>query len=130
MDPLSAIGLAAAVLQFIDFGTKIATRLAEYSSAGRNDVPKPLQVVASQLPLLVDALARIKDHSQVDKLDTDTRCILRGVIVGCTEQVKEVERIIDQAKIIPGQSLAVKIQKAFTGVVKNDKHVAAIEKNL
>ena len=130
MDPLSTIGLTSALISFIDFGAKIAARLVEYSSATRDHVPKALQVIASQLPLLIDALGRIKSQSQIDKLDTDTRCILRGVIVGCTQQIKEVEKILEQVKITPGQSLAIKIHKTFVGVLKNDKAVSAIEKNL
>ena len=50
MDPLSALALAAAVAQLIDFGWKVAKRLDEYSSRNPADAPRSLQAVCTQLP--------------------------------------------------------------------------------
>jgi hypothetical protein len=47
MDPLSAIGLATAVVQFLDFGIKVVHRLEEYSSNNPAEVPKSLQTICT-----------------------------------------------------------------------------------
>lgn len=129
MDPLSAIGLASAVVQFIDFGLKVAKRLEEFNSKQPGDVPKSLQNIAAQLPLLLNALGRIKFDAQVKNLDFDTKCILRGMISGCNAQIVEIEKMIDEISKTPGDSFKIKIRKVFTSL-KYDEKVREIEKNL
>ena len=128
MDPISAIGVAASIAQFVNLGVKVATRLKEYNSAS-TDVPKSLQHISSQLPLLLSALDRMKTTVEVERVDLDTRCILKGVVSGCKQQVEKIDSIIDRVLHIPGDSLVTKVQKVFVGL-KNDAKVLAIEKNL
>jgi ankyrin repeat protein len=129
MDPLSAIGLASAVVQFIDFGLKVANRLEEFNSKNPGEVPRSLQAICTQLPLLINALGRIKSDSQIKNLDFDTRCILRGMVSGCTAQIVEVEGMINEISRIPGDSFKVKIKKVFTSL-KYEEKVWEIERNL
>ena len=127
MDPLSAIGLASSIIQFVDFGLKVAKRLDELNSSG--NVPKSLQSISTQLPLLLNALGRIKSDSQIKNLDFDTKCILRGMISGCRGQIVEVETMIDEISRMPGDSFKVKMKKVFTSL-KYDEKVREIERNL
>lgn len=129
MDPLSAIGLASAVVQFIDFGLKVAKRLDEFNSKNPGDVPKSLQAISTQLPLLLHALERIKSDSQIKNLDFDTKCILRGMVSGCMAQIVEVENMINEISRSPGDSLKVKIKKVFTSL-KYDEKIWEVERNL
>ena len=128
MDPLSALGVASSIYQFVDLGVKVATRLKEYNSAA-SDVPRSLQHISAQLPLLVSALDRMKSGVEVEKVDLDTRCILKGVVSGCKQQVEKIDKIIGRVMHVPGDSLVTKVQKVFVGL-KNDEKVMAIEKNL
>ena len=128
MDPLSAIGVAASVAQFVNFGLQVAARLKEYNSA-TTDVPKALQHISAQLPLLIRSLERVKTGIEVQKVDLDTRCILKGVVAGCMQQVEKIDRIIEKVLHVPGDSLVSKVQKVFVGL-KNDEKILAIEKNL
>ena len=128
MDPLSAMGVAASIAQFVNLGVQVAARLKEYNSA-TTDVPKALQHISAQLPLLVRSLERIKTGMEVEKVDLDTRCILKGVVSGCMQQVEKVDRIIDKVLHVPGDTLVSKVQKVFVGL-KNDEKILAIEKNL
>ena len=128
MDPLSAIGVASSIIQFVDLGMKVATRLKEYNSA-TTDVPRSLRHISAQLPLLLSALDRMKTDVEVEKVDLDTRCILKGVVSGCKQQVEKVDKIIGKVLHVPGDSLVTKVQKVFVGL-KNDEKVLAIEKNL
>ena len=128
MDPLTAIGVAASIAQFINLGIQVAARLKEYNSA-TTDVPKALQHISAQLPLLLRSLERVKTEIEVEKIDLDTRCILKGVVSGCMQQVQKVDRIIEKVLHVPGDSLRNKVQKVFVGL-KNDDKILAIEKNL
>ena len=128
MDPLTAVGVAASIVQFISYGIIVAQRLKDYNSAA-SDVPRSLQHIAAQLPLLLNALERVKTGTAVEGVDLDTRCILKGVVSGCRKQVEKIDAIIDKVVHVPGDSLVTRVQKVFVGL-KNDDKVAAIEKNL
>ncbi len=79
MDPISAFGLAAAIIQIVDLTPKIVKQLKDYSSEA-SEVPKSLQHISIQLPLLVNTLDRLKTDTQVERFNIDTRCILKGAI--------------------------------------------------
>ena len=129
MDPLSALSLTATIITFVDFGFKVSRRLAEYSKAGVEDIPQTLETIATQLPLLLNALERVKANLADSKLDYDTRCILRGVVAGCTAQVGKVDKILDKVLSVEGDSKVVRIRKAIKSLGTDDKLVA-IEKDL
>ena len=128
MDPVSAVGVAAAVVEFVNLGTKIVKRLKDYSSAA-SEAPKSLQHISNQLPLLVNALDRLKTDVQVEKFDFDTRCILKGVVAGCKQQAEKLDEIIEKVLNVPGDSRMVKVQKALASL-RNDTKVPKIEKSL
>lgn len=129
MEPLSAIGLAAAVAQFIDVGFKIGKRLTEYNKASPSEVPRSLQSIDRQLPLLINALQRVKNDVEVNKFDLDTRCILKGVISGCASLVEEVETILNKVAKQEGESLGSKLKKSFASF-KHDEKILSIDKSL
>lgn len=129
MDPLSAIGLASSIVQFITFGLSVAKRLDELNAIHPGDVPKSLQAISSQLPLLLNALSRIKSDSQLKNLDFDTKCILRGMISGCQSQIIEVENMVNVITNAPGDNFKTKMKKVFTSFKYDDK-VREIERNL
>ncbi|MCJ1378617.1 Ankyrin repeat domain-containing protein 44 [Xylographa soralifera] len=129
MDPLTALGLAAAVIQFVQFGMQVAARLEDYRSSNPNEIPKSIEAICTQLPLLLNAFNRMNSEASLNKLDFDTRCILKGVVAGCMTQVEEIEKIVRQISNEPGQSLGVKMRKVFVSLKSEDK-VWAIERNL
>jgi ankyrin repeat protein len=129
MDPLTAIGLASSVVQFIDFGLKVVKRLDEFNSRNPGEVPRSLQTIATQLPLLINALNRVKTDSAIKNLDFDTKCILRGMVSGCLTQIVEVDKMMNEISLAPGDSFKVKAKKVFTSLKYDDK-VRDIERNL
>ncbi|MCJ1282218.1 hypothetical protein MMC26_001541 [Xylographa opegraphella] len=129
MDPLTALGLAAAVIQFVQFGMQVAARLEDYRASNPNEIPKSIEAICTQLPLLLNAFNRMNSETSLSKLDFDTRCILKGVVAGCMTQVEEIEKIVRQISNEPGQSLGVKMRKVFVSLKSEDK-VWAIERNL
>ena len=129
MDPLSALGVAASVAQFLELGYKVARKLSEYNKASIHDVPKSMQSINTQLPLLLNALNRVKSDVQVDRLDTDTRCILRGVVHGCGKVIAEVDEVMGKVSRQPGESLPAKLKKVLSSL-KHDETIQALDKSL
>lgn len=129
MDPVSALGVAAAVVQFIALGVRVSKRLSEYTKAGIEDVPRSLVNISTQLPLLVSALQRAQTEKQVSRYDVDTRLILRGVIIGCIKLVDEIDQI--SSKLLPqqGENFTTKVRKAFSSL-RNDGRVTEIDHGL
>lgn len=129
MDPISAIGVAAAVVQFVQFGLQVAKTVEEFNRAHPGDVPKSLQAISLQLPLLVNSLNRIKTDSEVKNLDVDTKCILRGVISGCHSQVAVIEAMMNELSRTPGDNFKTKLKKVFKSL-NYDEKLWAVERNL
>lgn len=129
MDPLSVLSLTSTIVQFVDFGFRVTARLTDYAKAGIDDVPQTLETIATQLPLLLNALERVKANLADSKLDYDTRCILRGVVAGSMVQLGKVDKIMDKVLCVAGDSKAVRIRKAVKSLGTDDK-LAAIEKDL
>lgn len=115
MDPVSAVGLAAAIAQFVDFGTKLASRLHEFKKS-TGEVPESLRSVDDQLPLLVQSLERTEALQIQDK---DKKMSLGRVVDGCNAQVQALQKILD--KILPseGDSSWRKGRKALSSLNKD-----------
>lgn len=129
MDPLSAIGLASAIVQFVQFGFQIADRLQDLTAKHPGQIPKALQGVSMHLPLLANSLSKIKSDTRVGAFDFDTKCILRGIVSGCLTQVQEVEAMLDEIACTPGDSLRTKLKKVMTSM-KYEEKMSRIERNL
>lgn len=98
MDPVSAIGLAAAILQFIDVANKVVARLSDFGDA-IEQAPRAFRQIHTELPLIIDCLRRIKVQDNEGILDTLTRNALGPVVQEC---YKETERLRDLlADILP-----------------------------
>lgn len=129
MDPLSAIGLASAIVQFVQFGFQIADRLQDLTSTHPGQIPKALQSISMHLPLLVNSLSKIKSDSRIGAFDLDTKCILKGIVSGCLAQVQEVEAMLEEIACAPGDSLRAKLKKVMTSMKYQEK-LSRIERNL
>ncbi|TQV94701.1 ankyrin 2,3/unc44 [Cordyceps javanica] len=129
MDPLSAIGLASAIVQFVQFGFQIADRLQDLTSKHPGQIPKALQGISMHLPLLANSLSKIKSDARISAFDFDTKCILKGIVSGCLTQVQEVEAMLEEIACTPGDSLKTKLKKVMTSM-KYEERLSRIERNL
>ncbi|OAA74231.1 ankyrin 2,3/unc44 [Cordyceps fumosorosea ARSEF 2679] len=129
MDPLSAIGLASAIVQFVQFGFQIADRLQDLTAKHPGQIPKALQSISMHLPLLANSLSKIKSDARVAGFDLDTKCILKGIVAGCLTQVQEVEAMLEEIACAPGDSLKTKLKKVVTSV-RHQERLARIERTL
>ncbi|KIY00632.1 uncharacterized protein Z520_03295 [Fonsecaea multimorphosa CBS 102226] len=88
LDPLSAIGLASAIVQFVDFGAEIIQGAREVygSMSGATERNRSLEVVVSQMSNLISKLSAQGDSQQ-------------------SEDEKALGRVADECKILAKQIL-------------------------
>lgn len=65
-EALAVARLVSEIVQFVEFGTKVVSRLHEFLSSV-NDMPKTFQDVNNRLPILIDSLKRTQ--AQADAHD-------------------------------------------------------------
>ena len=114
MDPVTALGLAGAVVTFIDFGTKIVMRLAELSEAG--DIPEVFRDISTRLPLLISIIRRTRDGA--DNLPPKAEEAFKEVVKHCFEQVNQLDEVLRRVRISKGDSRLRKIIKASTSLIE------------
>ena len=110
MDPVTAIGLAAAVVNFVELGSKITKRLRELSEAG--DVPEVFRDIRTRLPLLTSII--VYTQHCTENLSPEARQALEKVVSECFEQVTQLDDVLRKVVISRGDS---RIKKTFKAVV-------------
>ncbi|KAK4652347.1 hypothetical protein QC762_610345 [Podospora pseudocomata] len=60
MDPVIAVGLAAAIVQFIEVGSKTIKGLSDFHGI-LDEIPRAFRHAKAKLPLIVSGLDKIKD---------------------------------------------------------------------
>lgn len=92
-EALAVVGLVAAIVQIIDFGSRVIGRLNEFQSDTK-DVPKILRDLKIRLPLLVNTLGQTKEQAESAPPDDETARALKSVVDGCLSQIRLLEDIL------------------------------------
>jgi len=98
MDPISAVGLAAAIVQFIEVATKVVNRLSDFGSDA-SQIPKTFRQVKIELPLIIDGLRRIHEQAASGSLDPTTEKSLLPVVRECQQTTNKLDVLLD--KLMP-----------------------------
>jgi hypothetical protein len=114
-DALAIIGLVSAIVQFVDFGSKIVGRLNEYREAG-NNVPKTFQKISVDLPLVINNLERTKNQADAGEISDETANVLKPVLESCLKQTKRLEELLGKALPAAGDSTWRRRKKAFASL--------------
>ncbi|KAF4948221.1 hypothetical protein FSARC_13793 [Fusarium sarcochroum] len=128
MDPVTGIGLAAAIVQLIEVSTKITKRLVEFSSADlENEPPKSFKKIINVLPLITEGLRSLQ--SNVDHISPHAKDSLRAVVQDCLKDVFELNNILD--KVLPSTKASSweKTKKAVASL-KHEKDVEEISQGI
>jgi hypothetical protein len=99
-EAFAIIGLASAIVQFVDFGDKIVERLNEFNS-DIHEVPKAFQAVKVQLPLLIDTLRRTQQQASTGHVSEEAATALKPLIDACSAEIKILQNILE--KTLPPQ---------------------------
>jgi N-terminal domain on NACHT_NTPase and P-loop NTPases len=99
-EALAIVSLVSAIVQFVDFGTKVVERLNEFSS-DIEELPKAFQATKVELPLLIDTLSRTKRQADAGYVSDATAIALKPLIDACLNEIKALQTILD--KTLPPQ---------------------------
>ena len=109
-EALALVGLVSAIVQFIEFGTEIASRLHEFHVS---DVPKTFRDIKTELPLLLDTLQRTKEQAEAGLVSKSTQQALLPVVEGCRSQVELLNDTLVKALPMPGDDSWKRGMNAF-----------------
>src|SRR5947207_5894083 len=113
MDPITAFGVAANILQLLTIGVEVSKRIKDFSSS-HLDLPEALRDVAAKLNLLNDVLGRIQREidRDPDAFSASTIRSLTGVINGTKERTQRLATILDRVAPVQDDSSLKKTKKA------------------
>ena len=117
MDPLTAAGLASAIITFIDIGTKIVKRINELSETG--DIPETFRDIRTRLPLIISIVAGTRHGTQ--NLSPEDERAFREVVRQCFEQVSQLDEILKKVIVSKGDSRLKKTVKAGISVLEEGR---------
>ena len=117
MDPCTAIGLASAIVTFVDIGAKIVKRLKELSEAG--DIPEVFRDIRTRLPLLTSIV--VGTQQNIEYLTPEAREALQEIVTQCFEQVSQLEDLVKKVVVSRGDSRLVKTVKASVSLIEEGR---------
>ena len=129
MDPVTAYGLATAIITFIDFGTKVAKRAKELSEAG--DIPEAFRDIKTRLPLIIDIIK----NTQVEtgSLSPEAEEAFIEIVNQSFKHVSQLDEILKKVTVSENDSLLRKTRKASASLVEEgrvQKIAAALRDNV
>ena len=119
-EALAVVGLVSALVQFIDFGTKVVSRLHELQTEVA-DGPKVYQDVRNRLPLMLDLVNKIQVQVVAGQFDKASQAIMLPVIEGCLSQVKLLNDLLIRAFAQVGDSSWTRGKRAFRSVMRESE---------
>ncbi|RMJ17758.1 hypothetical protein CDV36_002616 [Fusarium kuroshium] len=124
MDPVSAIGLVAGIIQLVELSTKVTKRLVDFSSAAlQDDMPQAFKQIKTALPLIVADLQRIQADGSYAA--TQDQAALHSVVQGCLSETQELDMILEKALPSAEDSSWERLKKALISL-KYDKKIDKI----
>src|SRR5580692_2925658 len=98
MDPITAVGFAASILTFIDFGYKIVTGTLEVFKTGTTSENAHISVVIN------DFHAVVKPLSRQPPSESDHEKALKALAIECQELSRELVSLLERLKTAPDGS--------------------------
>lgn len=119
-EAFAAVGIAASIVQLVDFGSKILRRLSEFQSA-LEEVPSTFRHLKAELPLLLDTLQQTKGEIDTDSIREETRIALLPVIEGCRVEIESLDALLTKTLPTPSDSWKTKSKKAIFSLAQDAK---------
>ena len=87
MEAVATVGLVAAIVQLVDFTTKVVVRLEDFCSKSQ-EAPAAFRDIRVQLPLLANDLRRTKEQIEARELSQESQKSVLAVVETCQAHVK------------------------------------------
>ena len=127
-EALAIVGLTSAIVQFVDFSTKVVERLQDFRKKV-DEVPKAFKSIHVQLPLLIDSLKQTKTQIEAGCISGDKQSNIKNVVQDCHSQLDLLYAIL--MKVLPqtGDNRLRRMRKALSSV-RQEGQVNQITKTL
>ncbi|PVH99304.1 TPR-like protein [Periconia macrospinosa] len=95
---LAVVGIVASIVQLIDFGSRVLSRLEDYQSnvAG---IPEAYSHIKAELPALLDALRHTQSAIDTGSIPKESKKAVLPCIEGCKVQIQLLDGVV--AKALP-----------------------------
>ncbi|MCJ1438287.1 hypothetical protein MMC27_007675 [Xylographa pallens] len=119
-EALAVIGLVSSIVQFVDFGSKVLTRLYQFSN-GVVEGPDVLCDVADRLPLIIDLVKKIQFQVEHGQVDDSSQHVFLPTIQSCAFQAKVLDELLTKALPAPKDSTFKRGRKALLSIVRESE---------
>jgi N-terminal domain on NACHT_NTPase and P-loop NTPases len=126
---IAAVAIVSSIVQLVDFGCKVISRLTEFQSS-QKDNPKTFGQIETELPLLLHTLNETKEAIDAELVKQGTVKVLLPVIEGCREQVESLDAILMRILPAKGDSRAKRSLKAVSSSFFQEDKVDRISSSL
>ena len=122
MDPVGAVSLAAAVVQFVQVATHVGNRIRKFTS-NQLEVPESLRDTGLRLRLLADSIQRIRKYvaAEPDAYSDESLSTFRVYLESTEERCKAVGKVIESYLPTEDDSSAEKLKKALASLGKDGR---------
>ncbi|MCJ1405920.1 hypothetical protein MMC11_009154, partial [Xylographa trunciseda] len=119
-EALAVVGLVSSIIQFVEFGSKVLTRLYQYSG-GIVEGPNVFRDVADRLPLMIDLVKKIQSQVEYGKVGNSSQQVFLPVIQSCSSQVMALDELLMKALPTPKDSSFKRGSKALLSIVRESE---------
>ncbi|MCJ1396686.1 hypothetical protein MMC18_009578 [Xylographa bjoerkii] len=113
-EAFAVIGLASALLQFIEFGTKVIRRLRQLEDHTAES-KACFRDVRNRFPLMLDLVKKIMVQMEADLVSDKSKEAMYPVVQNCILQAQELEKLFDRTLPRPNDNSWVRGKKAIYG---------------
>lgn len=115
-EALAIIGLTSALVQFVDFGTKVIRQLRRLEG-DMEDMPLVFRNVRSRLPLMLDVVRKLMLQMDAGMVQQESQETMLPVVRNCVAQAEQLDALIGRALPIKNESAWSRGKKAIIGVI-------------
>ncbi|KAL8985268.1 MAG: hypothetical protein Q9177_004479 [Variospora cf. flavescens] len=127
-EAIAVISFVSAVISLVDAGSRVLSRLHEFSEASQ-EIPESFKHLNAQLPIVLDGLRRTEARAKAGHVDKRTQEALVPTIQGCQDRVADLYDILED--VLPSKEdssfdRAIKAAKSLS----KDKKVQKLLKDI
>lgn len=115
-EALAIIGLASAVLQFVDFGSKVVRQLHRFEK-DIADMPMVFQSVRTRLPLMVELMNKLLRRMDAGLISERSQAVMLPVVESCAMQARHLDALVQKALPEKNESHWSRGKKVVFGVL-------------
>lgn len=127
-EAIAVISFVSAIAGLVGISSRVVKRLNDFHSKG-NEVPKALQHVKEQLPLVIDSIKRTEEKSKSGHVNEETQKALVPALKGCKEIILRLDQKLEKILPLENDSSWDRTRKALQSISR-DKEFQSLFKEL